>query len=648
MYPVISLLRAVTVFSMLVIAAWGMGNWILNFIEKDNKVISRFAWALISLNLGLGIAGQSVFIVGTIGNIYRPQIFWFFLIAFVLLALFRLQKEFKGKIPKFTHHEFDKKELLVIAIAIVSTAIWLYGAMNFTRGSDVISHHYQHVKICIKLGHFGHLVTLPSGYDHVSNYNPTLFHMLYLIGILLSDERAANLIHWLSQAMMIAVIYIFSRDFFSRHIGMLAIAIYLGFALLFNFSLDVSDYTALAVFMMISLYFIFLFNKTSLRRHLLLAGVFAGFMLSVKYYGIPLMISLCIPLFFLNSQRISGRFKAVLAFCAVALAVFSPWIIYNLKEFGDPLYPSLSHIDYIRRWTAYRLEDMLLPFIASTDQGYFWPNFFYYLSMFIPFEPGYRVFGLTPIFLIGLPVSFYYLIRIKGEQWKAVNVLFITSIVAFICIDVLGRPFLFYKFGIFPGAMYAVSLSLIFTSWESYHRRWIWTAIILVALLNSYYLYRYIKPQLHFPPVADQSFFWSPLERYLNEHLEKGAVVANHDVPTNYYLRHDIQGIPSCETSIDWHKEEMMIRKANVRYYVFNINEKEQKAAFYKEMIGICDRLSAHGRAVYISDTLKLFLERTQKQESFLRKSGHLVKEFPDGNRIYRLSIAENELSKIW
>jgi len=633
----IKLLISVTVFSLLVAAAWGLGDWILAFIEKEAKVFSRLSRVLISVNLGLGVIGQFVFIAGLIGDAYQPKFIWPSLIILAFLGIMRFKIKNPVSVLETGSQEFSKKELFIIALTVISLVIWLYAAISFTRGSDVISHHYQHVKECIKLGHFGHVVTLPSGYDQGSNYNPTLVHMHYLIGKILSDDRAANLIHWLSQVMLLMAIYVISRDFISRHVAVMAIAIYLGFSLLFNFPTDVNDYTALTVFMLISLYLIFLYNKTRVMGILLLAGVFAGLMLSTKYYGIPLMMALCLPLTFWNSRGIQDRLKEVFIFCTVALIIYSPWVIYNLKEFGDPLYPSLSNIEYMKYWAAFGRENTLFPFIAPTDHGYFWPNIFYFLSMFIPFEPGFRVSGLTPIFLIGLPASFYYLIRMRGEQWKTVNMLFIMSLVAFIAIEVSGGPFLFYKFGIFAGVLYAISLSSIFISWQRDKRQWIWTAVIVVATLNTFFAIKHISAQLQYPPLWHQEYLWNPLEKYLNGNLEKGAVVANHDIHTNYYLRPDIHGLPSHETSTDWDKEEAMIRSAHVQYYVFRVNEEMGNASYFEKMINVLDRLSAHERAASTRKLLELYGERTRRQELFLQKFGHVVKELPGEIKIYRL-----------
>jgi len=438
-------------------------------------------------------------------------------------------------------------------------------------------------------------------------------------------------------------IYVFSRDFFSRSAAFIAVAIYLGFTVLFNFSLDVNNYVAFTAFMLLSMYCIFLYRNTNSSKYLVIAGILAGLMLSTKYYGIALMLPLCMPILLNNSQKMGSRIKGVFIFSLIAFIVYLPWIIYNLKEFGVPIYPSMANIDYINRWTAVRREEVLDPFVVFTDCGYFWPKFFYYLSMFIPFDPDYRLFGLTPIFLIGLPCSFYYFFKAKGDKWRDINILFIMSLLAWVLVEVASWPYAFYKTGIFAGSIYAISLSALITCLAKKSKQWMLTAIIFVAILSTYFGYQYIKDWLHMPPIMDQEYYWNPLVKYINKNLEKNASIANDDLHSSYYLRPDIINYPAYNLCLpyNWPKEEKLIRSLGVQYYVFNSKERENSLSYAKRMLEILNNLQAFDRAASFDELTRLYIQRTDKQELFLNKYGESIKEFPDGIKIYKMYLKD-------
>ncbi|MCX5705967.1 MAG: glycosyltransferase family 39 protein [Candidatus Omnitrophica bacterium] len=644
------LLKAVTVFLLITLSAWGIGDWITSFVlKRNNHLISKLAKMLISFSVGLGLIGQSIFIAGLAGDFYQEKYFWAF---FFFLGTFSIYRYFayysKETIPKFSFFKDVKiREIIIVVLVIVLFIVWFYSAINFTRGSDVISHHYQHAKECIRQRHFAHIYTLPSGYDHVANYNPTMLHMLYLGGKILSDDRAANLLHWFTLVMLIASIYVFARDYFSRLSAFMSVAVFLGFRAMFNYSVDVGDYPALAVFMMMSLYCLFAYRKTNSIRFLLLGGLLSGLMLSTKYFGIPMIIALSSVILIGNDLKLFHRIRASCLFFIIAFIIYSPWLIYSFKEFSNPIYPYFSKVDFLVRLWALTKLNILDRFISVTDISYFWSKFLYYTSIFIPFEPTFNAFGLTPLILIGFPCSVYYcLFKRNNPRFTDINLLFIVSLIAYFSVELPGKLLLWYKFAFFAGIIYAISFSAMYNHWKASALKWVWVGVIFVATLNTFLEVKSIKDNyLRLSPFFEQKEVWLPLEKCLNETLKENAVVANHDIHTNYYLRPDIVGYPSHETSIDWSKEESIIRNKGVQYYVFNPSEKMDTVTFYQNKVNLLIKMSDYEKAEVVRDTLNLYLERTDKQEAFLKKVGIFLNELPDGKVLYLLNL--DEKSKI-
>ncbi|MBF0465902.1 MAG: glycosyltransferase family 39 protein [Nitrospirae bacterium] len=635
------LLVSMIVFFLLTLSAWGIGDLIFALLDKDRKTISQYVRALLSLTLGLGAIGQVVFISGLIGDSYQPVYFWSCLLILSIFSAVRFKNTFSISSFKVSFRDVSAEELLIIVLVAISSIVWLYAALNFTKGSDVITNHYQHAKACIILKHFGHTKTLPWDTDVLSSYNPSLVHMLFLIGKLLSDDRSANLINWLTQILVIMYIYIIARDVFSIAAAFMAVAIYFGCSFLCTHPVDVFDYTAVAVFMLASLYCIYLYKNTMLEKYLICAGIFAGFMLSSKYYGIPLVASLCILFAYWGPLKFRDKVRSVFVYCFIALIIFSPWIIYHLKEYGNPIFPFMSKGDFAKYCKFLLYDEIMAVFAVPSDRGYFWPTVFYYISLFIPYKESFWFFGLTPIFLIGLPCSVYYWIRFRQKQWQDANILWIVSMIAYFGIEIAGRFAIWYKFGIFATVIYAISLSGIFTTWQRKAKQWMWAAILLVGLINTCFAFKYISRWVHVPPISTPKAYWDPVTQYINLNLEKNASVANQSITTNYYLRKDIHGLAGwgVSYSTDWHREEQLIHANNIEYYVFYGKEELSTISDRKHLFDFLIQVGEYDKAASVQSLLNLYLKRTSEQKYFLKKYGRIVQELPDEIIIYKLLL---------
>ncbi len=149
---------------------------------------------------------------------------------------------------------------------------------------------------------------------------------------------------------------------------------------------------------------------------------------------------------------------------------------------------------------------------------------------------------------------------------------------------------------------------------------------------------------LHVPPVMKKEYYWSPLVAYINENLEKNAVIANDDLHTSYYVRSDIKNFPGYNLCLpyNWPEEEKLIRGLGVQYYVFNEKERGGSLSYAKRMLEILNNFRAFDRAVSFEEQTRLYIQRTDAQEMFLNKNGKVIKEFPNGIRIYRLDLKGN------
>ncbi|MHC9543673.1 MAG: ArnT family glycosyltransferase [Vulcanimicrobiota bacterium] len=657
-------------FIAIIFAAWGIGDFIMNLFSKRNLSLAPLTYNVLAFVLGLGILGQFIFLMGLLGNFYRRTYVLVFLILLIIFSLTRLFKYSLYRDIKLPKMNLKWEEHIILFLTILSLVIWFYGAINFNRASDAITEHYQFAKECIKSQHFGHCLCLPFGVDHPSNYSPKLIQMIFLLSKIIADDRTANLVYWFFIVLLFAIIFSFSKDFFQTTSAFIAIAIFLGFSVLFNFSLDVNDYIPLSVFLMCSLYCIYAFLTSDKREYLILSGILGGFILSIKYYGIPLIISLCIPFILNKDIYIRKKISNLIIFITISVIVFSPWLLYNLFSYGDPLFPTFSkNVGWAMFLGDFRREDILADFITGNDRFFIRANVLYYLSLFIPFSPDLIVFALTPIFLISLPLSVMALFNSNNQHSRIRNSLFITSLVVGLLVELTSGKICFYKQALFSALIYTISLSalvmeksepkksnnqnrkrmklfslsniLVFN--DTHIKKLIVYSIITIAIVNVYFIHRFNKSIsfLPIPPRWHQEELWTGLEKFINTNVEKNAVVANQDIRTNYFLRNDIKGIPLSihPKNWEWEIEEKILFESKINYYIIDVNDEKWIISHYKKYIELYTAYSNPQKANNAKSKMELYISRTEKQRDFLIKYGRLICELPEGYMVYKISF---------
>ena len=633
-----TLARAAAVFALQVLGAWGLGDWIVSAFRVPLGGQSRLARPLLSLAVGFGAMGQGLFLAGLVGHAYRKPIALPALIALALVGLFRLSRV-RPRWGRPWPSGAGVFGWAVILLALVCAARWAWVLIGFGTGSDTYFHHYPFVKFSIRAGYFAHPMHLPFGFDNFSSYNPALTRMLWLPGHLLADERAANLFHWLSQLMMLAALYVFGRGVQSTRAGLLAVGIYLTIGLMGYNPLEAQDYTMTAMFLTLSLYLIVMSLRNGSINTLLLGGVVAGLMLSSKYYALPLAGLLTGLVLFWEPSTFRARFWSAFKFGATALVVFSPWLLYGLVTFHDPLYPFLRKDEEILYYHATEWVALLEPFVLPMDHSFLAPTVSYYLSMFIPFVGGYRTSGLSVIFLIGLPCSAYYLWRIRTADWRPIHALFILSIISFFALHLLVGRDAHYKWALFPGVIYAVSFGLLVDRLPRAGSVGLWLLTLGAAGLNYWYVSKpYMESYLPGLPATTQTVRWSEVDKYLNANAEQGAVISGTDA--GYYLRPDLTGLfESSRVSFDWDAEERVIRKAGVRYMIVYPTELAGDARLNAGWAATWRQLSPGNTSVadYLDQSQRRHEERNRKKAEFLARYGTMIHQFANSGQLYRL-----------
>lgn len=635
----LSLARATGVFALLTVAAWGVGDALASALQLSRPGESRLTRPILSLAIGFGILGEALFIAGVVGDAYRPTLVGPAIALLAGFALFRVPG--RVSMPRFPRIP-DRGWTIWTALALVTfyAVQWAWVSVGFNPGSDVFSHHYIDVKAMIRARHFTYAVHLPSLLAHVSSYNPALARMLWLPGHLLADERAANMVHGLTQFMMVGGIYVVGRNLRSTRAGLYAVCCYLTAGMMGYYPLEAQDYTLMAVFMILAVDLLASGVVSGARREFIGAGLLAGLMLGTKYYALPIAVLFALAILFWHPPTWQKRVGHMLTFSAVALAVYAPWVLYNVRSFGDPLFPMSLRNGEMDVFRATYWIHTLSPFVVPSDHGFVWPTAFYYLSLFLPFDPGSAAFGLSIVFLAMLPASVYWLARSRGESWRPAHVLFVLSVASFAALHVLVGHSAFYKWAFFPAVLYACSLGISVDQLRPRVRHALWILTLTVACLNYWFI---VLPRTRaiVPPVEAQQARWPETTRYLNATLEPGSVISGMTAVAAYYLRPDLLGLVEDDmTPIDWIAEEGALRRAGVTHMLVSAATDAANDALLRRWRDLWRQLAGPDvpQSGFILDVERRTNERHRERDAFLVAHGALLHTFSDGTCLYRIS----------
>ncbi|PIE67569.1 MAG: hypothetical protein CSA23_03030 [Deltaproteobacteria bacterium] len=211
---------------------------------------------------------------------------------------------------------------------------------------DALTHHLAVPKIWIEAGLFKELPSIPF------SYYPMNLDLLYLLPLLWDNDIIPKYIHFSFALLTAFLIYRHLERQLGQVYGLLGALFFLSIPIIVKLSTIV--YVDLGLICFSTAALLALINWIENRyatRYLIISALFCGLALGTKYNGLIVffLMSCMVPLSYLrrhpgngHEDRIRTQLKALgfgLLFMIVALVVFSPWMIKNLRMTGNPVYP---------------------------------------------------------------------------------------------------------------------------------------------------------------------------------------------------------------------------------------------------------------------------------------------------------------------
>ncbi|MFC2091925.1 ArnT family glycosyltransferase [Elusimicrobiota bacterium] len=312
----------------IVSGAFYVGDIILNgllCIKTDTK-LERLVFAI---GIGFGVLGYMTFFLGLSGLLYQSVFYpiWLFL---TVAGIMRFKRTgFQENVYRISSPS-QKIIFIVLLLPVVFNMLMsftpemFYDSLNYHMGLP--NYYMVHHRI----------QELP--YKTNSHY-PILISMLYLNGIVLKSEMVAKLINFSFGIMTIAAIIVFSlRHFKSLTGGLVAAMAYYFIPNVLYRNWTATTDMGLTMFLFLSLSALMNSFSEDKNKWLILSAILAGFGAASKYTGVFFIFGMSI-LIFSSKHKTAIKLKKFILWNAIWLIVFSPWLVKNYVESGNPAYP---------------------------------------------------------------------------------------------------------------------------------------------------------------------------------------------------------------------------------------------------------------------------------------------------------------------
>jgi len=329
--------------------AFAIGRKILRLLRIEGESILEST--IFALGLGFGSLSLMMFFLGILKLYYT----WIMYCILGVLSIFSFFEIRKINLPKFPSLLSKRRSTILVlflsSILGIAAMINLIGALAPPVFYDSLVFHLA-VSSLYKISHgIRYLDAI------FTSHFPQNMQMLYTLSLLLGTDILAKLIHWIMGIFGLLLVFAFGRKYFGYRVGLLAATIFYTIPMVAMQSrvtgvdLSLTFYELLAVFALVNWFMINRRDempKAVKNGWLTSAAIFSGLAMGVKYTAMYSFLLFAISIFLgsilIHKMRLRMSLKRTFLFCAVATALFSPWLIKNTVYTGNPLYPFLSNV----------------------------------------------------------------------------------------------------------------------------------------------------------------------------------------------------------------------------------------------------------------------------------------------------------------
>jgi 4-amino-4-deoxy-L-arabinose transferase-like glycosyltransferase len=345
-------LRDFAFLAVILCASVSAGRFVLRLLRIE--VFERVEQLIVALIIGLEGLGLLTFLFGIVGLLYKVFFYvWLLLLCAAglpsLIATIRAGRAAKVKSRR------SRFEIFLIAVLAVLFLIGFLYALAPPTESDGLRYHLAAPQEYVKQ-HRIHYIPL----NAFTNF-PFLIEMLFLLGMLVSSDVLAKLLHFTCLMLTCCLLALLWRRFLRPRQNpsdsadgngrdnpqLLSILVFASTPAVLIVSCWSFIDAGIVLFFIAMVYSLLLWAETREKRALWLLGIMAGGALGTKYtmvafVALSLAVVFCASLFSRNAnndRRAGAPLRNVVIPAIIAIALASPWYIKNSINTGNPVYP---------------------------------------------------------------------------------------------------------------------------------------------------------------------------------------------------------------------------------------------------------------------------------------------------------------------
>lgn len=336
-------LRNLLVVAVLFALAAALGHCVLRRFLFESSLEAL----VIESGVGYGLLALIVLALAWFG-LAKPTAFWILVVG-GLAVLYRHVIAVARRVQTVQVTFAGRGERALAIFVGVTLVIALVFALTPPTGWDALAYHLPLPKEMLDTG------TFPPASPNVPFSYPSQTEMLFLLGMALSSDIAAQVTHWVYLALTVGTLLVFCGRYFTRQMGWLASA----FLVSVPSILLLATYAYNDLALMFYLFAAFLWTcraiETQRTHDYVLAGILAGLTLGEKYTALIVPVALGALVLIQDGIRRPTRRRVydAVVIGLVALVPALPWFWRNLAFYGNPLYPFGFGGLY---WDAFRAE----------------------------------------------------------------------------------------------------------------------------------------------------------------------------------------------------------------------------------------------------------------------------------------------------
>jgi len=238
---------------------------------------------------------------------------------------------------------YTKFVLLGLLVALIVAIVILSCVPPVSK--DALTHHLAVPKLYLNNGG---MYEIPFARF---SYYPMNLDLLYLVPLYFGNDIIPKFIHFSFALLTAWLIFCYLKRRINLVYALFGILFFLSIPIIVKLSISVYVDLGLIFFSTAALLALFKWIESDCRlRFLILSAVFCGLGMGTKYNGLItlLLLTFFIPFIYSRyAQRenvpLVGAIGQGLIFLAIALLIFSPWMIRNYIWTNNPIYPLYDH-----------------------------------------------------------------------------------------------------------------------------------------------------------------------------------------------------------------------------------------------------------------------------------------------------------------